>query len=242
MTEIGFGRRVRWNEVRRTFALWLIGPAVAISVSLGSSAARAAETRPPNAERSSDLAYGTASAIRALRSDRLILGPETKICVATTLDPEAKRIVEASGQVLYPRLVEEVTYGTTVRLGQEFRYRDPLPSKQRRPIRSYIDHELDPRGCNDRPDTIRVWQRIVRGKSALGYGVRLEANQGSRAYILTVERPYAVIMAEVTRGALDHRVTRIPGTERPYWDPVRDVAVMADMFILHLLNKGKVHG
>jgi hypothetical protein len=44
------------------------------------------------------------SAIKVVRNDRLVLGPETRICVETTLDPEAKRIVEASGQVLYSRL------------------------------------------------------------------------------------------------------------------------------------------
>jgi hypothetical protein len=109
-------------------------------------------------------------------------------------------------------------------------------------IISHIDHELDPKGCFDRADTIRVWQRVVRGKSRLGYGIRLEATQGRHAYILAMERPYAVSVAEEIRGALDHRVTSIPGTGRPYWDPVRDVSVMADMFILHLLSRGKANG
>jgi hypothetical protein len=215
---------------------WLIGAAVALSVSLAPMAVGAAEANPLGADPSSDLAYGTRSAIQVVRQDRLVLGPETRICIETSLDPEAKRIVEASGQPLYPRIVEEITYNTTGRLTREFRDRGWAPDNPRDRILSYIDHELDPRGCFDRPDTIRVRQRIARGKSPLGYGVRLEATQGRRAYILSVERPYAVVIAGEIRGALDHRVTRVPGTERPYWDPIRDCAVMADMFIVHLLK------
>lgn len=216
----------------------LVAAALLLSVSLAPPAVQAAGTGPARTGRSSDLAYGTQSAIKVVRQDRLVLGPATRICVETTLDPEAKRIVEASGQALYPRIVKEITLETSGRLRREFRDRGWSPDTPRNRISSYIDHALDPQGCFDRPDTIRVWQRIVRGKSPLGYGVRLEATQGRRAYILAVERPYAVVVAGEIRGALDHRVTRVPGTEQPYWDPVRDCAVMADMLILHLLGKG----
>ncbi|MET1110905.1 MAG: hypothetical protein ABWX67_05180 [Allosphingosinicella sp.] len=166
-----------------------------------------------------------------------MLGPATRICVETTLDSEAKRIVEASGQVLHSRVVKEVSYAIAGRLSRELHYSGWTWREPRDRVIAYIENPMDPTTCFERSDTIRVRQRIVRGKSPLGYGVRLEATQGRRAYILAVERPYAVILPEEIRGALDHRVTRVPGTERPYWDPIRDCAVMADMFILHLLKQ-----
>ena len=60
----------------------------------------AAHPSPP--KRSSDLAYGTAAAIRVVRQDRLILGPVTRICVETTLDPDARRIVECRDSRFIP--------------------------------------------------------------------------------------------------------------------------------------------
>ncbi|HYW17184.1 MAG TPA: hypothetical protein VE891_13660 [Allosphingosinicella sp.] len=200
---------------------------------------QAAGTGRAGPQRPSDLAYRPESAIRVIRKDRLILGPETRICVETTLDPEAKRIVEASGQRLYPGITKEITHYTTGRMRSELHYSGWTQHGPRDRIIAYINHPSDSESCFDRPDTIRIRQSIVRGRSARGYGVRLEARQGSRAYILAVDRPYAVVVDGEIRGALDFRATRVPGTDRLYWDPVRDCAVMADMFILHLLKGGR---
>ncbi|HEX8124677.1 MAG TPA: hypothetical protein VF548_03770 [Allosphingosinicella sp.] len=216
--------------MNRTIALCLI----ALAFTACSPVAAGPGTRQP-------APAGQRSPIEVVRNDRLVLGPETRICVETTLDPEAKRVVEASGQVLYPRLVEEVTLATASRLQSELHYGGWPQQGPRDRVIPYIATPRDPASCFDRADTIRIWQRIVRGKSRLGYGVRLEAMQGRRAYVLAVERPYAVIVAEEIRGALDYRVTNIPASG-PYWDPVRDVAVMADMFILHLLSGSKANG
>jgi hypothetical protein len=216
--------------MNRTASLW------AIAVAFAAWSPAGAQPGPRKAA-----ATPQRSAIKVVRNDRLALGPATRICVETTLDPEAKRIVEASGQVLRPDLVEEITHSTASRVQSELHYSGWTQQGPRDRVIPYIATPTDPTSCFDRPDTIRVWQRIVRGKSRLGYGVRLEAMQGRRAYVLAVERPYAVIVAEEIRGALDYRVTNIPASG-PYWDPVRDVAVMADMFILHLLSRGKARG
>jgi hypothetical protein len=183
------------------------------------------------------LAYGTGSAIRVLRRDRLELGPETRICVATTVHPEAKRIVEASGQPFDADAAKDLTRFTTVRLSSEFRDRGWRRHQPRNRILAYIEHELDPTACFDRADTILVRHSVARGKSPIGYAVGLTATQGRRVYEAAVERPHAVRVPDEIRSAIDYRSNYVPGTQRPYWDPLRDSGKLTDMFIHHLLER-----
>jgi hypothetical protein len=174
---------------------------------------------------------------RLLRNDRLVIGAETRICVATTVDPEARRIVESSGQRFDPDVAQGITRFTTSRLADEFRDRGWSRHRPRNRILAYIEHELNPQGCFDRPDTILVRHDLARGKSAQGYVIRLTATQGRLTYEIAVERPYAVKASDERRSFIDYRSNLDPWTRQPYWDPVRDSAKLSDSFIRHLLEE-----
>jgi hypothetical protein len=205
------------------------------------AAAPAAGEAGTGPKRASDPAYGTTFPARVLRKDRLILGPETRICIATTVDPEARRIVEASGDRLDPEAAKGITYFTSTRLTAEFRDRRWIDGPRDR-ILNYIEHERDPKACFERSDTILVRHSVARGKSARGYAVRLTAIQGRRVYEVAVERPYAVWVSKEIRGAIDYRSNHVPWSKQLYWDPLRDSNKMTDLFIGHLLEGRPAYG
>lgn len=236
--EAGIGRASIF-ALAATFIFSASSPGIAEAGGQLSATAQASAAGAGSGRKASDLAYGTTFPARVLRKDRLILGSETRICVATTVDPEARRIVEASGQRFDAEAAQDLTYFTTHRLSTEFRDRGLSRHSPRNRILGYIEHELNPTGCFDRPDTILVRHRVARGRAAQGYAVTLTATQGRRVYEASVERPYAVRVSQDIRHAIDYRSNYVTHARLPYWDPVRDSARMSDMFVSHLLGEAE---
>ena len=193
---------------------------------------------PAWGERASAAQTGAAiryAVVQVVSRDRFHIGPMTRICIETTIDPEVTKVIEASGQTIRPTTLFSLTGTSATSLDDEFRYRGWKRYEPRNRILTHINHPLDPRGCFDRSDTIQVRQKILNGKSPSGYRVALVATQGLGRYERVISRPHTIYVSQQLRFAIDFETEHIPGTSEPYWDPVRDLVKLSKIFVEDLL-------
>jgi hypothetical protein len=176
--------------------------------------------------------------IRRLRTDRLRLTRDNRLCIKTTADPVAQAAVNASGERMGDHDLASLSMETAGALSEELHalghpiyFRDGGLTHRVAAIVQLVTW-----GDCDRPAPIRIEQMLLRGPTPSGYRVRFSAMQGARAYVAEIQRSRTVTVADSERIALAERATRrFDGS--PFWSARGDLIALREDFIKRLLGQ-----
>lgn len=211
--------------------LLLVFATMAAATRHGSSSPNSADGRQPGRATAHGPSGETGRA-RVVRRDRFRLGPNTGICIETTMDAAVRPRIEASGEDVDLRGLTADPGGVVFERFRELGISVQIDNGRRPRLMSYIDIPGDA-SCLERPDTILIRQHVAAAGPE-GYRVSIEASQGNRRYSASLTRSHTIVLPRGWRQGLALDAERVPGLTTPFWDVVRDLHRLSTPLINHL--------